>query len=207
MTDADHPTVPSLERSPATVLAPTPAAPDEPPVVLSWWRELLIAGTFYLLYSLVRNTFGAGVESRSIAFRHARGVIKVEQFFGLWVEPQLQSWYLGLPFNGFIRGWNIFYGTGHFVVTIGVLIFALESMGEGAVRRVDVVGAILSVAVFSSLVFGLIEGRTYGWFFSDTPPSFWSFSISPIPFAFLITIVSLAAFIVWGVRRERAGSD
>lgn len=93
------------------------------------------------------------------------------------------------------------------IIVIGVLIFALESRQEGAVRRVDVVGAILSVVVFASLVFGLIEGRTYGWFFSDTPPAFWKLGISPIPFAFLITIVSLAAFIVWGIRRERAGES
>ncbi|MEO6987368.1 MAG: phosphatase PAP2 family protein [Aquihabitans sp.] len=106
--------------------ATSPTRPSAPPVVLSWWRELMIAGTFYLLYSLVRNTFGAGAESRSIAFRHARGVIKVEQFFGLWIEPELQRWYLSLPFNGFIRGWNIFYGTAHFAVTIGVLVFAFR---------------------------------------------------------------------------------
>lgn len=91
---------------------------------LRWWREVMIALAFYLIYSAVRNTFGAGAESRTIAFRHARGVIKIESWLGLWREPAIQEWYLSLPFNGFIRGWNIFYGTAHFVVTIGVLIYA-----------------------------------------------------------------------------------
>ncbi|MCB0986425.1 MAG: phosphatase PAP2 family protein [Acidimicrobiales bacterium] len=91
---------------------------------LRWWKEVLIAGTFYFIYSLVRSTFGAGVESRTIAFRHARGIIKVEDALGLWFEPSLQRWYLDLPGHGYIRGWNIFYGTAHFAVTMGVLLAA-----------------------------------------------------------------------------------
>ncbi len=101
-----------------------PDRPTRPEPTLRWWRELLLAGAFYFLYSAVRNTFGAGAESRTIAFRHARGVIRVEEALGLWFEPQLQQWYLDLPADGFIRGWNIFYGTAHFVVTIGVLVYA-----------------------------------------------------------------------------------
>lgn len=101
-----------------------PATDHRPPPVLRWWRELLLVLVFYGLYSLVRSTFGAGPESRTIAFRHARGVIRVEETLGLWFEPALQQWYLDLPANGFIRGWNIFYGTAHFAVTIGVLVYA-----------------------------------------------------------------------------------
>ena len=97
---------------------------------LRWWREIIIALTFYVLYSMVRNKFGAGPESRDIAFRHARGVIKVEGILGLWFEPRLQRWYLGLPGNGFIRGWNIFYGTAHFFVTIAMLAFAFRRAPE-----------------------------------------------------------------------------
>lgn len=97
---------------------------------LKWWREIVIALVFYVLYSMVRNKFGAGPESRDIAFRHARGVIKVEEALGLWFEPQLQRWYLDLAGNGFIRGWNIFYGTAHFVVTIGILAFAFRRAPE-----------------------------------------------------------------------------
>ena len=95
-------------------------------VGLRWWREVVLALGFYVGYSIVRNIFGAGPESRSIAFRHARGVIRVERTLGLWFEPSLQRWYLGLPGRGWIRGWNIFYGTAHFIVTIGVLVAAFH---------------------------------------------------------------------------------
>jgi hypothetical protein len=112
-----------------TAPAVQPAAPEaepSPPVTLKWWRELILAAVFYFAYGRVRNVFGFGPESRVIAFRHARGVIRVERALGLWFEPRLQHWYLDLPAHGLIRWWNIFYGTAHFVVTIGVLIFAFR---------------------------------------------------------------------------------
>jgi hypothetical protein len=104
---------------------PDPERDDAPPK-LRWWRELLIAGIFYGLYSVVRNTFGAGPESRDIAYRHAVDVIDIEKAVGLWFEPRLQHWYLGLPGHGLIRGWNIFYGTAHFAVTMGILVLAFR---------------------------------------------------------------------------------
>ncbi|MCB0971709.1 MAG: phosphatase PAP2 family protein [Acidimicrobiales bacterium] len=97
---------------------------------LHWWREVLLAAVFYAVYSQVRNLFGAGPESRTIAFRHARGVIEVEEWVGLWFEPRLQQWYLALPHDGLIRFWNIFYGTAHFVVTIGVLVLAYRRLPQ-----------------------------------------------------------------------------
>lgn len=107
----------------ATEVEAAEAPPEPRPVPrLQWWREVAIALGFYLVYSFVRNTFGAGPESKDIAFRHARGVIEVERALGLWFEPALQQWYLDLPGNGYIRGWNIFYGTAHFFVTIGLLV-------------------------------------------------------------------------------------
>ena len=101
-----------------------PPRRDAPVPRLQWWREMLIAGGFYLVYSVIRNLFGAGKESRTIAFGHAKAIIGVEDALGLWFEPRLQQWYLDLPSHGFIRTWNIFYGTAHFAVTIGVLVFA-----------------------------------------------------------------------------------
>ncbi len=180
----------------------------------SVFAALSVSGEMLIASRLVQGIGGAMILPATLSIINAtfRGKDRALAF-AVWgstiggmaaLGPLLGGWLTTYFSWRWAFGINVPLGV---IIIIGVLIFALESMGEGAVRRVDVVGAILSVAVFSSLVFGLIEGRTYGWFFSDTPPSFWSFSISPIPFAFLITIVSLAAFIVWGVRRERAGKS
>lgn len=142
---------------------------------LRWWKEVLIAVGLYLGYSVVRNIFGAGPESRSIAFRHARGIIKVQERLGLWFEPELQRWYLDLPGHGFIRGWNIFYGTAHFLVTIGVLVLAFYKMPAGyrLVRRAIAFTTVLALIGFASYTlmpprllgatskFGACRGSTY----------------------------------------------
>jgi EmrB/QacA subfamily drug resistance transporter len=82
----------------------------------------------------------------------------------------------------------------------GALVFVAESKAPRA-GRVDLVGAAISV------VFGLIEGRSYGWWLSDTPPSFWKLDISPIPFAFALTLIAIVAFVAWGLHRQRIGKS
>jgi hypothetical protein len=149
---------------PETVATPVAASEveseptaDEP--ALRWWREILIALAFYVVYSFVRNTFGAGAESRSIAFRHARGIISVEKFLGLWFEPRLQQWYLSLPFNGFIRAWNIFYGTAHFVVTIGVLVWAFRASPRKYLVARTTLAATTALALFGFALYTLMPPR------------------------------------------------
>ncbi|MCB0978392.1 MAG: phosphatase PAP2 family protein [Acidimicrobiales bacterium] len=132
---------------------------EEPEPGLRWWREVLIALVFYGVYSFVRNTFGAGPESKWIAFRHARGIIKVEKFLGLWHEPRIQHWYLNLPFNGFIKAWNVFYGTAHFIVTIGVLVFAFRVAPRKYTFARTVLAATTALALFGFALYTLMPPR------------------------------------------------
>ncbi|MGK2930889.1 MAG: phosphatase PAP2 family protein [Acidimicrobiales bacterium] len=98
---------------------------------LRWWRELLLMAAFYVVYSFVRNLFGSQGTGddidASVAFEHARQMIDLERALGLYFEPRLQRWYLDLPAMGFIRAWNIFYGTAHFIVTAGALFWLFRS--------------------------------------------------------------------------------
>ena len=55
------------------------------------------------------------------------------------------------------------------LIFVGVLLTVAESR-EDTAGRVDVVGAVLSVLLFGTLVFGLIEGRTLGWWEVDGDP-------------------------------------
>jgi len=91
------------------------------------------------------------------------------------------------------------------LIVVGALLVVRESRAD-ELRRIDLVGAALSVVLFTSLVFGLIEGRSYGWWATDRgAPDFWTLDVSPIPFAFALAAVALVAFIAWGVHRERRG--
>jgi len=87
-----------------------------------WWKEALIMGAFYVVYSWTRNLFGSshiaadGIPEQ--AFNNAERLIRLERFIGLYHEESVQDWFLN--WDWFIRFWNVYYGTAHFVVTLGV---------------------------------------------------------------------------------------
>ena len=105
--------------------------PGPPTSRLRWWREVLLIFAFYLVYSAVRNLFGSQGTGddidASVAYEHARQMIDLERTMGLYFEHRLQQWYLDLPAMGLIRLWNIFYGTAHFIVTAGALIWLFRT--------------------------------------------------------------------------------
>jgi hypothetical protein len=93
---------------------------------LRWWREVIYMLLVYVAYSTVRNMFGSsdgGFTDAEPAFNHAKAIIRIEEWLGAYVEPDVQRWYLDLPADGVIRLWNVFYGLGHFVVTGLALIW------------------------------------------------------------------------------------
>ncbi|MDP3209102.1 MAG: MFS transporter, partial [Rhodoglobus sp.] len=148
--------------------------------------------------SIINATFRG--KDRAIAFAvwgsTIGGMAAVGPLLGGWLTTYFSwRWAFGI---------NIPLGI---IIIIGVLVYVLESKETGEPRRVDIVGAFLSVVLFSTLVFGLIEGRTYGWWLSDNPPDFWTLDVSPIPFAFAVTLLAGVAFVVWGFRRERLGKS
>lgn len=89
-----------------------------------WWKEALIMSVFYLFYSWSRNLFGSAYISLETgdtpirAFHNAERIIQLERAIGLFHEESVQDWFL--PFRGFIRFWNTYYGTAHFLVTFAV---------------------------------------------------------------------------------------
>lgn len=95
------------------------------------------------------------------------------------------------------------------VIVIGVLLTVAESKDADTTRRVDALGAVLSVVASASLVFALIEGRTYGWWQVKSRPAIgdwtWPFALSPIPFAFALAVIAGIAFVLWGRARQRRG--
>ncbi|HEY7071065.1 MAG TPA: phosphatase PAP2 family protein [Acidimicrobiales bacterium] len=92
---------------------------------LRWWHEVIYIVLVYVGYSAVRNQFGSGAGATvdaDPAFHHARAIIQLERNLHLYFEHSLQRWYLDLPFHGFIRFWNVYYGVFHFVVAAVALV-------------------------------------------------------------------------------------
>lgn len=182
--------------------------------VASVFAALVTTGELLILARLIQGIGGAMILPASLSTINAtfRGRERAIAF-AVWgstiggmaaVGPLLGGWLTTYFSWRWAFGINVPLGV---IIIVGILLTVAESREAGATRRVDVVGAILSVVLFTSLVFGLIEGRTYGWWLSDTPPDFWTLDVSPIPFVFALTLVALAAFVLWGRRRERGGKS
>lgn len=92
------------------------------------------------------------------------------------------------------------------LIVLGAILWVRESKAPQP-GRLDLVGAAISVVLFTSFVFGLIEGRTFGWWESDDVPEWWTLDVSPIPFIFGLAVVALVAFIAWGLHRQKQGKS
>lgn len=149
--------------------------------------------------SLINATFRG--RERGIAFAvwgsTIGGMAAVGPLLGGWLTTAFSwRWAFGI---------NIPLGV---IIVIGVLLTVAESRSDRP-ERIDGVGALLSVLIMAPLVFGLIEGRTYGWWTVDAVPQVggwtWPFALSPVPLAFALALVALAAFIAWGLHRQQQG--
>lgn len=96
------------------------------------------------------------------------------------------------------------------IIIMGLLLFAMESRSPGERKAIDWVGALLSVLLFGPLVFGLIEGRVYGWWEVNPKNTFslggliWPDSgMSVVPFALAVSLAAGIIFVWWELRRAK----
>mgnify|MGYP000027884984 CR=1 FL=1 len=120
------------------------------------------------------------------------------------VGPLLGGWLTENASWRWAFGINIPLGA---VIVAGLLLFVAESSEPvtGARQRLDINGALLSILGFGALVFGLIEGRSYGWWNAAEEAPFSVGGLSPVPVAFAVAAVALTAFVLEERRRTAAG--
>ena len=73
-----------------------------------WWKEVLIMGGFYFVYSLTRNQFGSievkGSDVPLHSFNNAMKVIRWERAVGLYHEESIQQFML--PYKWILQALN-----------------------------------------------------------------------------------------------------
>lgn len=141
-----------------------------------WWAELLLMLGFYLVYSAVRNT---NEGSTFEAFRNARSLIEVQRFLGIYHEQTLQEWALHL--KPLIVATNYHYGSLHFVVTIGVMVYLFARWADDYPLWRNTLATATAIALIGFSLWPLMPPRllpeSYGYV--DTMaryPTFWSFN-------------------------------
>ena len=150
--------------------------------------------------SLVNASFQG--KERGIAFAiwgsAIGGMVAVGPLLGGWLTTDYSwRWAFGI---------NIPIGI---IIIIGALLTVPESKEDGNTGRIDWMGAVYSVIAMSTLVFGLIEGRTYGWWEVNKPFTVgdwtWPGKVSIIPVMFLVFVLATTLFITHGAARLKKG--
>ena len=135
---------------------------------------------FYLVYSYGRN---ANEGRPSVAFRNAREVIHLEHVLGIFQEATLQRW--ALHVKPLIIACNYYYGSLHFLVTIGVAIVLFLKWSDDYPRWRNTLALSTGLALVGFITYPLMPPRLlpqhYG--FVDTLaryPTPWSFDSGAI---------------------------
>lgn len=190
-------------------------------VAASVWAGFSTDASSMILARIVQGVGGAMVLPTTLSLVNAnfqgkeRGIA-----FAIWgstiggmvaVGPVLGGW-LATDFD-WRWAFNINAPLGILIVA-GLLIFVTESKQAQRAGAIDFVGAAISVVMFSTLVFGLIEGRTYGWWNVNEANPFvigdfaWpTTGISVIPVSLAIFVISTLLFVLWERKRERDGKN
>lgn len=145
----------------------TARTPEGRPAVprLRWWHEVLYVGVFYGVYTLVRNQVGSASVSIERAYANAGHVIDLERSLGAFREATVQGWFLG--WGWFLRFWNIFYGSLHFVATIGTLVYLFRRFPVAYPRLRNALLAATGIALVGFALFPMMPPRLL-----DAPPPY-----------------------------------
>lgn len=135
--------------------------------------------------------------------------------FGIWGGVAGASTAIGPLLGGFLTT----YYSWRWGFRINVAVAALLIVGSFVIKeyrekeekpRLDFVGVILSSLGMLSLVYGIIEASTYGWWTAKKTfevlgqtYQLWGYSITP--FAIGLGMVLLTVFLLWEKRVERLG--
>ena len=185
------------------ILASVWAGVAESPDVLILARVIQGIGGAMVLpttLSLLNATFQG--KERGIAFAvwgaTIGGMVAVGPVLGGWLATDFSwRWAFGI---------NLPLGI---LILAGLAYYVSESKAPQRAGGIDFIGAAISVVMFSTLVFGLIEGRIYGWWEINPNNQFmigdfaWpTTGISVIPVSLLIFVISAVVFVLWERKRE-----
>jgi len=93
-------------------------------------------------------------------------------------------------------------------ILIGLITLVPETSDPQAPRGFDLPGQLTLIVGLAALVFGLIEGQTYGWWISTRRLTLLAWpagAISAVAIAFVLALVSLSAFVFVERARLRSG--
>ncbi len=146
---------------------------------LHWWNEAAFMLVFYFVYSMIRNFNSRDARHlEALALSHARAIIHLQEVLGIYHEEAIQKW--ALQTRALIVGANYFYGSFHFVVTIGVGVFLYRKCQNEYPLWRNTLAIATALALIGFTFWPLMPPRLLPTDFGfidtlDRYPTFWSF--------------------------------
>jgi hypothetical protein len=122
--------------------------------VIYWWAEMLMIGLFYILYSAVRNADRIRTDA---AFNNAKALMRWQHTLGIDHELTINQW--ALHFKPLVVASNYFYGSLHFVVTIGVAVYLFKKWPNDYPRWRNTIGIATALALIGFRFWPLMPPR------------------------------------------------
>jgi EmrB/QacA subfamily drug resistance transporter len=138
--------------------------------------------------------------------------------FGLWGSTAGAAGALGPLLGGYFTTyaswrWAFLINLPICLIAIAGALLAIEDSRDTAhAHRIDLIGMLLAAVGFAAVVFALIEGQSYGWWaprgtFQLGRLSWPLTSVAITPVAFLLGLISLAAFAIYELWLEARGGE
>jgi len=113
---------------------------------------------FYYVYQTIRSLANvAGVKNR--AHSNAHFLVSAEKTMFIYHEHTIQQAFLGA--HWFIKAINVYYGTLHFIITAGLLIWLYAKRHDAYRRFRNLLGATTFLALIGYWAFPLAPPRLY----------------------------------------------
>jgi membrane-associated phospholipid phosphatase len=117
-----------------------------------WWLEIPLAIAFYIAYAQIRDIHGAATaHSRGVARRHGWDLLHFEQWLHIDVEHVVQNAFI-YHLRPVVVAMNVYYGTLHFLLTVGVfgwLLFRAAPPVYRRARNVLMTGTAIGLVCFA----------------------------------------------------------
>ncbi|MGZ4689230.1 MAG: phosphatase PAP2 family protein [Acidimicrobiia bacterium] len=124
--------------------------------VIYWWGEIAAILLFYFVYSAVRN-WDAAHNVEVTAFENAKQLMGWQQTLGINHELMIQHW--ARHFTPILVVSNYFYGSLHFIVTIGVGVYLFRKWPNDYPRWRNTLGVATAIALIGFRFWPLMPPR------------------------------------------------
>jgi hypothetical protein len=139
----------------------TPEPSTDQPVHVSprrfgWVREAALVLAFYYVYQTIRSLANSGKVTPR-AFANNKRLVDLEKSMHIFYEHQIQSFFLSSRW--LIKLLNVYYGTLHFVITAGLLVWVYHYRHAAYRRMRNLLGMTTALALIGYWTFPLAPPR------------------------------------------------